>query len=568
MTGRASGGMRRPRSWPRAFERPTDPRYTRWCIVVVAVMVVAGLPARAMAAPPREVAVGPNLPVTATDLRVAQANNSPALAEDPTEPRFVALASRLDSPDFACALHLSGDGGRHWVPAQPVAELPAGAEKCYAPELAFDRKGTLYYLFVGLQGLGNSPMGAFLTTSSDRGRSFSSPQRIVGTDKTPILGAHNYMVRMAIDPTIGPRGRIHLVWLHAVRPPGTGGLPAEGNPILASHSDDAGQTFSQPVQVSDSERRRAVAPALAIGADRAVHVAYYDLQDDAVDYQGLEGPTWDGNWSLVVSTSLDGGQRFGRGVEVEGRVVPPGRVMLIFTMPPPALTARQERVYAAWPDARHGDPDIFLSRSSDGGRSWERPQRLNDDPAGNRAHQSLARLSVAPGGRVDAVFYDRREDPTNLSSHVYYAFSVDHGRRFSPNARLTSRPSDSRIGRTYSSIRSAQGLVELGSRLGLLSRRSGVVAAWPDARNGTVGGGQDIVSTEVMLAEGRGTSDAVFWVVGVGLVVGGVVTALSWRFRRKVVRASQPPPQNDEMLTQALSEAGGDTDATVSGPHH
>lgn len=66
-----------------------------------------------------------------------------------------------------------------------------------------------------------------------------------------------------------------------------------------------------------------MAPALAIGADRAVHVAYYDLEGDAVDYQGLEGPTWDGNWSLVVSTSPDGGKRFDRGVVVEGRLVPP-----------------------------------------------------------------------------------------------------------------------------------------------------------------------------------------------------------------------------------------------------
>ena len=81
--------------------------------------------------------------MTATDLRRAEANNSPALAADPTQPRFVALAHRSDSPEFSCGLQVSGDGGRGWQPADPVPVLPEGAEKCYAPEVAFDRRGRL-----------------------------------------------------------------------------------------------------------------------------------------------------------------------------------------------------------------------------------------------------------------------------------------------------------------------------------------------------------------------------------------------------------------------------------------
>ncbi len=87
-------------------------------------------------------------------------HNSPVLVADPKEPRFVLLASRLDSPDFSCALHLSGDGGRYWVPAEPVPQFPPGAEKCCAPELGFDRKSTPYYLFVGLQGIGQQSDGS------------------------------------------------------------------------------------------------------------------------------------------------------------------------------------------------------------------------------------------------------------------------------------------------------------------------------------------------------------------------------------------------------------------------
>lgn len=526
MTGRTPG-LGAGRSW----------HIRRWSGPAGVLVLLAGLPGGAVAAPPPAVQVGANLPVSATDARVMEANNSPLLVEDPTERRFVALASRIDQPDFGCALHLSGDGGRYWVQTQPVPKLPAGAEKCYGPELAFDRKGTLYFLFVGLQGVGNSPMGAFLVASPDRGRTFSSPRPLLGRDGETMLGPYNYMVRMAIDRDVGPRGRIHLAWLHAVRPPPTGGLPAEGNPILSAYSDDGGETFSKPVQVSDPGRRRAVAPSLAIGGDGAVHVAYYDLQDDAVDYQGLEGPTWEGDWSLVVASSRDGGKRFGRGVVVERRVVPPGRVMLIFTMPPPALAAEGGNVYAAWPDARHGDPDVLVSRSTDAGRSWSAARRLNDDRTDNGVQQSLPSLAVAPDGRLDAVFYDRRDDPDNTFSHVYHAFSTDGGRRFSANTKLTSRPSDTRIGRTYEVIPSAKGLVEFGSRLGLLSRRSAAVAAWPDTRNGAVDKRQDIFSTIVVVPDTGADPGAAPWLVVAAVTsVGGALGSRQWRRRRNRIR--------------------------------
>ncbi|MGH9283836.1 MAG: sialidase family protein, partial [Acidimicrobiales bacterium] len=329
----------------------------------------------------------PEVPVTPVDLAQDTANNSPALAVDPTDARFVALASRVDNPVFSCRLHLSGDGGRSWVPADPVPRLPAGAERCYAPEVGFDSRGVLYYLFAGLAGRGNRPVGVYLVTSSNQGRRFSAPRKL--------LGPNVYQVRMAIDRGRSGHDRIHMVWLAPAGPPSLGGLPATPNPIVTSHSDDGGRSFSRPVPVSDPERARVVAPALAVGPDHAVHVLYYDLGRDAVDYQGLEGPTWGETWSLVVSSSTDGGGSFSRGVVVDDAVVPPERVLLIFTMPPPALVAGPGRLYAAWHDGRNGDWDVFLRASADGGSTWAPTVRLNDDPSGDGRHQYLPRLGMA-----------------------------------------------------------------------------------------------------------------------------------------------------------------------------
>ena len=107
--------------------------------------------------------------------------------------------------------------------------------------------------------------------------------------------------------------------------------------------------------------------------------------------------------------------------------------------------------------------------------------RVNDDVKGDGRHQYLPRLSVAPSGRLDVIFYDRRDDPENMRNHVYYTYSTDGGRTFAANHRLTSQSFYSDTGSGYPT-RLARGLIEFGGRIALLSSGSGAVAAWTDTR--------------------------------------------------------------------------------------
>lgn len=472
-----------------------------------------------------EVEVLEERPATGNDLRTPRAQNSPQLAMDPTDEDVVALANRLDAPDFSCALQLSGDGGRSWGPIDPVPQLPEQAEKCYAPQVAFDADGTLYYLFVGLAGNGNRPVGVYLTTSDNRGAGFTEPEKV--------LDEGNYQVRMALNRSAGDPARIHLVWLQTRGEPTLGGLPAPPNPIVAARSDDGGQTFTDPVPVSDPDQHlRAVAPEVALGADGAVHVAYFDLQDDARDYQGLEGDVWPGTWSVVHQVSRDGGESFEPATVVDDGLEPAERVLLIFTMPPPALAADNSgNVYVAWDDARHGDADVFSARSRDGGASWHDPVRVNDDATGTGKAQLLPQLAVAPNGRLDAVFLDRRHSDNNVDQHALYATSEDHGASFGPNVRLTRFSSSSQVGQRYV-VQSARGQADLGRGLGLVAEEDSALAAWPDSRHALPQTAQQEVFTTRVVRHGQknGSTLSMWWPIGggVGLATAALAVLALW----------------------------------------
>lgn len=462
---------------------------------------------------------------TSNDLREPRAHNSPELAVDPTDDRFAALAYRLDNPDFSCGLQLSGDGGDSWVDGEPLVALPPGVDHCYAPQVVFDADGTLYYLFVGLSGQGNTPQGVWLTNSEDRGRSFARPWQV--------LGEFNYQVRLAIDRQMDGQGRLHLVWLAVREGPTLGALPPTHNPVVAAHSDDGGRTFSEPVEVSGPERRLVVAPDIAIGGAGEVHIVYYDLKDDVRDYQGLEGPVWPEPWAVEVASSSDGGESFVAPVVVDGGVQPAERVMVIFTMPPPSIAADGDgHVYAAWHEARQDDWDVVAASSADQGGSWTEPVVVGDDHAAS-TRQLLPQLAVAPDGRVEVVFFDRQGGAADHLQHVGYAVSHDHGHSFSAVQRLTTEASDSRSGpRAHLPV--AQGRIEFGTGLALHAGHTAALAAWPDTRFAVPGTAQQDLYTNLVARDAAG-STARWWLTGVLATLGAVAAVglviLGWRRR-------------------------------------
>jgi hypothetical protein len=446
----------------------------------------------------------------AGNLADISAHNSPTLARNPRDRRNLAVTSRIDSPDFSCALHVSADDGAHWWRVK-VPIPPGPARKCYAPDAGFASDGTLHVVYVTLQGRGNTPAAVWLASSRDGGRTLSAPRRVAG----PLA----FQVRLAADPR--RPGTLYVSWVQA-REVGTLRFTS-ANPIVVARSDDGGRNWERPVRASSPARSRVLAPSPAVGPRGELYVLYLDVRGDTLDYEGghdaLGGPPYAGRFTLVVARSLDRGATWTESV-VDDRVRPTRR-FVAFLPPFPALAVdgRSGKLYVAFEDARDGDPDVSLWSLVSGASRWAGPVRVNDTAVGDRTDQYLPKLAVAPDGRVDVAYYDRRDDAgSNVFNDVSLQSSRDGGRTFGAHAVLSSTPFDSRIG-----LGTERGLADLGSRLGLVSGDDGAAAVWSDTRSGTEASlKQDLYMASVRAEQRRWWVSALRY-AGIALVLGGLL---------------------------------------------
>ncbi len=505
--------------------------------------------------------LGGNAPVDAGAANPADftAHNSPTAASNPRRPANLAISNRIDTPRFSCALHVSQDGGATWSPT-PIPAPPREERKCYAPDVAFDAAGVLFLTYVTLRGRGNVPHAAWLVRSRDGGRTLSAPRRL--------LGPLSFQVRLAADPQRA--GRLYLTWLKASSGVGLFQFSATGNPVLFKTTGDGGRTWSVPARVSARARERVVAPSLAVGPRSTLNVLYLDVGDDQLDYvgghRGRGGEPYQGPWQLVLARSTNGGRTWIQ-APIPERVVPTER-FISFIPPFPAVAADRAsgRVYAAFQDGRLGDPDVRVWTWQPRGARWGASVRVNDTPARDGTSQYRPALGIAPGGRVDVVYYDRRRDRADRLNAVSLQSSRDGGRSFGPSLTLSDRSFDSRVG-----FGAERDLPDLGSRIAVLSRRAGALGVWTDTRAGSEASGkQDIAAAVVTMTDRErpvAARGALRWGGALAILLGaGLLAAIVLAGRRG---RSAPPARadaDDEIQDDGDEQAEGDVPHRADSP--
>jgi len=82
--------------------------------------------------------------------------------------------------------------------------------------------------------------------------------------------------------------------------------------------------------------------------------------------------------------------------------------------------------------------DVMFARSTNGGQTFSAPRRINDDPVNHAKWHWFGTLSVAPNGRIDAVWLDTRNAANNINSQLFYSYSFDGGNTWSLNVAISN----------------------------------------------------------------------------------------------------------------------------------
>jgi len=143
-------------------------------------------------------------------------------------------------------------------------------------------------------------------------------------------------------------------------------------------------------------------------------------------YGGWGGSTTQAD--IFFSKSSDGGRTWSAPFKVNNDI---GAVMQV---EPSIFVGHNSYIYIAWTDMRSGNQDIYFSRSFDGGLSFSANVRVNDVTANFQMSPDLA---VDSTGLIHVVWTDGRNIP-GTGPDIYYANSTDTGLSFNPSQRVNN----------------------------------------------------------------------------------------------------------------------------------
>ncbi len=363
-----------------------------------------------------------------------------AIAIDPTDPNHivgsaVVTARVSDGWKISNYTYVSWDGGSTWT----SVAMPNPAEKVQGDDaVVIDHAGRVYRTYLGFRHLRNPGgvfprNGLFLRSSDDGGLSYDDEAVLIEHLNSIIPFEDKPYPGVDLSSTSPYRGNVYIAWTRFTRYGSDS--PEDSSYIFVVRSSDGGRTFSRPFRIEGTAGD-------AVDSDGTVEGAVPAAGPDGTVYM-----TWSGPRGIEFTRSTDGGASWeparpilehpgGWDIEIEGL----GRAN---GMPVTAVDISdgpdRGTVYVNWADTRHGDADVFLSRSTDGGATWTEPLRVNGDPAGNGRDQFFTWMSVDPlDGSVNLVYYDRRAGD-GRGVHVYLARSEDGGHSFK-EYRISDEP--------------------------------------------------------------------------------------------------------------------------------
>ena len=383
----------------------------------------------------------------------------PGVAVNPKYPHQVVVVYQ-----FTASAAYTRNGGKTWQLATGVP--PPNYKMSGDVSVAFDNKGHAIYDCIAFDKLGTfnywahgaTRNGIFDRRSLNGGKTWQPTLHTVSAWPTkPGIPFEDKPYIVADTGTHSPyAGNLYIGWTR---------WTLTDSRMLFTRSTNDGRSWSKPIEISHDR-----------GLPRDDNGALEGF-DGVVGPNGTLYAVWAHTNRIDFTESRDGGKTF----TTSHPIVHTGPSMFAIQgmdrangFPQIAIDPRSGALYVSWSDYRYGEVDVFLIRSTDHGKTWSQPVKVNTDPVHDAADHFFQWLAVDPiTGAVNLVFYDRREDPANQHQIVVLARSTDQGKTFH-NYAWTHQPF------------SPHG-VFMGDYLGLAAYGNKVYGAWPFHPDGAKG---------------------------------------------------------------------------------
>ena len=447
------------------------------------------------------------VPVANADLRVSKNQRLTAdpsafrgkdqisMAVNPNNPQHVVAANTNFHNEF-CEASASFDGGTTWSTAAQLQPPPAGLGAPFLPScrvsnhagesifqgVAFGSGNTVYVTSITPRATASVEQGASVLVykSTDGGVTFGAATIALPGGASSSTGPYYELPSVLVQPGAGGADIVYAVGRDATGS-GNSGPPCpvtRCDAVRVARSLDGGQTWDAPVQASPAGVPTVDAASPTIGADGSLGLTYRTSGSEG-EIQFVRSTDQGQTWSAaVVVTKVKNVSRLST-----DHITPNpssassfprmainttnGNLYIVYNQGPPGPIPPAGG-YAGADHFIPPDSHVYFQRSLDNGTTWSTPKLINDNtihPGTQIVQTRHPSVSVAPNGRVDVVWEDRRhwyQGPGNrtcLHTHIfcddarlgdaYYAFSTNDGGTFSANRRLSDHSHNNDVGYDY-----------------------------------------------------------------------------------------------------------------------
>jgi hypothetical protein len=347
----------------------------------------------------------------------------------------------------------STDAGATWTQSWPHFSTCAGGteanggayDRSSDPWVSIGPDGTAYQVSLSVN-TAQTISAILASTSTDGGATWSEPATIQ-RDDSPNHFVFNDKESVTADPYHA--GVAYVVWDRSRFPSDSANVNAghsyafRGDPMF-SKTTDGGLTWSAPRIIAHPQNKNlfTIGNQIAVEPDGTLIDVYHFGKGSGFDapnasFTGVQRSTDGGlTWSapIVVSTNPvvldvdpDTGAPLRTGADIGGAI------------PDVAVDPRNGALYLVWEDSRFSGThdDIALSKSTDEGRTWTTPVKVNQSPLGVTAFTPS--VDILPNGTVGVTYYDLRNNTpaAGLPTDYFFVSSGDGAATWQPEARVT-----------------------------------------------------------------------------------------------------------------------------------